>query len=400
MSSTTLSRRMLTLAAAAALVLAAGVTAALAGRGDDPASQAGGPDSYTIGLFGDMPYNAQGKADYPILLQDINRSNVAFSMFDGDLKAGGDGPCSDSLYTTALADFNSLERPLVWVPGDNDWTDCWGRYGPGTAPFSDPIERLNHERQLFDVHEPEPRQADAHADAPVERGRAVRDLLRERPLELRPGRLPRAQRPGLERQLSVPRHRSEAVDGAGRDAEIERQQKLRRSRARRPTSLAGRGIRSTRSAFDAKGVLIVWQADPNFNNEQHLTNPHDGDAFPDYVNALRTETLAFPGQVVLVHGDSHYFKVDKPLTLPSGKVLGNFTRVETFGAASTDWVQATIDPNEPQPLHVRADDRGGDRDLIGRVRRRRASGQRRPGARRPLAFSGVRSARGRAAASW
>jgi hypothetical protein len=37
-------------------------------------------------------------------------------------------------------------------------------------------------------------------------------------------------------------------------------------------------------------------------------------------------------------------KIDKPLKLDSGKVLGNFTRVETFGAASTDWVQATIDP--------------------------------------------------------
>ena len=62
------------------------------------------------------------------------------------------------------------------------------------------------------------------------------------------------------------------------------------------------------------------------------------------MNALRSETLAFPGQVVLVQCDSHYFKVDKPLTLPSGKVLGNFTRVETFGGSSTDWVQAKIDP--------------------------------------------------------
>ena len=47
---------------------------------------------------------------------------------------------------------------------------------------------------------------------------------------------------------------------------------------------------------------------------------------------------------MLVHGDSHYFKVDKPLTQASGKVIGNFTRVETFGDESTDWVQATIDP--------------------------------------------------------
>jgi hypothetical protein len=47
------------------------------------------------------------------------------------------------------------------------------------------------------------------------------------------------------------------------------------------------------------------QADPNFNNEQHLTNPHDWDALPDYVDMLRTQTMNFSGQVVLVRGDSH-----------------------------------------------------------------------------------------------
>jgi hypothetical protein len=97
----------------------------------------------------------------------------------------------------------------------------------------------------------------------------------------------------------------------------------------------------------AKGILIDWQADLNFNNEQHLANPHDWDAFPDYVNALRTETMAFSGQVVLVHGDSHYFKMDKPINLPSGGVLANFTRVETFGARQTHWVTATINPDDP-----------------------------------------------------
>jgi hypothetical protein len=100
-------------------------------------------------LFGDMPYNALGRAQYPNLLADINASHVAFSVFDGDLKAGGDGPCADSLYTTAIANFNTLERPLVWLPGDNDWTDCWGRYGPSTLPYSDPLERLAFERLLF-----------------------------------------------------------------------------------------------------------------------------------------------------------------------------------------------------------------------------------------------------------
>src|SRR5262245_3955419 len=76
--------------------------------------EAGG-ESYTIGLFGDMPYNTLGRAQYPALLADINARHVAFSVFDGDLKAGGDGPCSDTLYTTAIANFNTLERPLIFL---------------------------------------------------------------------------------------------------------------------------------------------------------------------------------------------------------------------------------------------------------------------------------------------
>src|SRR5215471_6619630 len=133
--------------AAAAIVTNAGHP--IAAKDDGQRRDDCDDDSYTIGLFGDMPYNALGKSQYPALLADINRGHVAFSVFDGDLKAGGDGPCSDSLYTTALENFNMLDRPLIFVPGDNDWTDCWGRYGTSTLPFSDPEERLDFERMLF-----------------------------------------------------------------------------------------------------------------------------------------------------------------------------------------------------------------------------------------------------------
>jgi hypothetical protein len=94
--------------------------------------------------------------------------------------------------------------------------------------------------------------------------------------------------------------------------------------------------------------MIVWQADPNFNNEQKQTNSHEWDAFPPYVDKLRSLTEAFAGQVALVHGDSHYFKMDKPINRSTGGgVLTNFTRVETFGARNTHWVSATIDPDNP-----------------------------------------------------
>src|SRR5215467_9808396 len=137
--------------AGAVVALALGIAAAVAttGKAEGGKTDGRGQSEYTIGLFGDMPYNALGREQYPNLLENINDSRVSFSIFDGDLKAGGDGPCSDSLYTTALANFRTLEEPLVWVPGDNDWTDCWGRYGPATMPFFDPLDRLALERALF-----------------------------------------------------------------------------------------------------------------------------------------------------------------------------------------------------------------------------------------------------------
>jgi hypothetical protein len=339
-------RRMFVILGAAAAVTA--VAAAIA-HGAGPASpgQGRGPEAYTIGLFGDMPYNTLGRSQYPSLLADINDSNVAFSIFDGDLKAGGDGPCSDSLYTTAIANFDRLARPLVWVPGDNDWTDCWGRYGPATQPYSDPIERLNHERQLF-----------AADDQSL--GRKTLTLTREsgeggqyapysENIRWQYGPVVYL---GLDVQGSndnYPYHDTDAENPTAQvrsDAEIARQQAEETVRKAANLHWLAEGFAYAKQV-GAKGVLIDWQADPNFNNEEHLTNPHDGDAYSAYVDALRTETMGFDGQVALVHGDSHYFKVDKPINRPDGGVLANFTRVETFGARNTHWVSATIDPNDP-----------------------------------------------------
>jgi hypothetical protein len=298
--------------------------------------------AYTIGLFGDMPYNALGRAQYPALLDDINRSHVAFSVFDGDLKAGGDGPCADSLYYTAIANFNRLDRPLIWVPGDNDWTDCWGRYGPSTLPYSDPLERLDFERQLF-----------TSTDESL--GRKTLRLIRQSseggPYRLYSENVRWVFGPvlyiGLNVQGSNDNYPYAGVDGETRQpAEIARQRDEEIARKAANLHWLREGFEQA-SRIGAKGVMIVWQADPNFNNEQHLTDPRSWDALPDYAAALRTETLAFSGQVALVHGDGHYFKIDKPLNGPTDGVLANFTRVETFGARNTHWVKARIDPGDP-----------------------------------------------------
>jgi hypothetical protein len=331
-----------TFVTAVVLAAAAAVYVAVA-QGAGPASpgQGRGPQTYEIGLFGDMPYNTLGKSQYPNLLTDVNAAGVAFSAFDGDLKAGGDGACSDSLYTTALANFNRLERPLTWVPGDNDWTDCWGRYGAGTGG-DDPLERLDHERQLF---------------ASTDQSLGQKTLTLTRQSSEGGAYAPYSENVrwvygpvvylGLNVQGSNDNYPYAGVDGETRSQdEIARQRAEEVARKAANIHWLDEGFAYAKQ-IGAKGVMVIWQADPNFNNEQHLADNRSWDAYPDYVNALRDDTSAFDGQVALVHGDSHYFKIDKPLNGPSGGVLANFTRVETFGARNTHWVSATIDPSDP-----------------------------------------------------
>ena len=330
----------------AAVAVVASVGHQVSAKDDDRDDDRDDDDGYTIALFGDQPYNALGKSQYPAMLADINRAHVAFSVHDGDLKSGGDGSCADSLYFTALDHFNSLERPLIFVPGDNDWTDCWGRYGPATAPFFDPEERLDRERALF---------FSTDFSLGKEKLRITRQTGEGYPENQR-WKVGPVVYIGLNVQGSNDNYAYRDTEmGAGvpvrSDAEIQRQRNEEIARKAAVFRWLDAGFAYAKGVR-AKGVMIIWQADPNFNNEQHLTNAHDWDAFPDYVNALRTETMNFPGQVMLVHGDSHYFKVDKPINMPSGGVLGNFTRVETFGARQTHWVSVTVNPNDPNLFEV------------------------------------------------
>jgi hypothetical protein len=74
------------------------------------------------------------------------------------------------------------------------------------------------------------------------------------------------------------------------------------------------------------------------------------DGYKDYLLALRDLVIAFRKPVAYVHGDSHYFRVDKPFLNAKGQRLENFTRVETFGdnAANgtndVNWLLVEVDP--------------------------------------------------------
>jgi hypothetical protein len=109
------------------------------------------------------------------------------------------------------------------------------------------------------------------------------------------------------------------------------------------------------------GVMIIAQANPGWDltdgTRAPLRDPKtlaetDGlpDGYQEYLVALRAEVITFGRPVAYVHGDSHYFRVDKPLLDAQGRRLENFTRVETFGDNQGNgnndvhWLKVLVDP--------------------------------------------------------
>ncbi|MGI8595219.1 MAG: hypothetical protein ACR2ML_12800 [Solirubrobacteraceae bacterium] len=327
-----------------AALLAAGATAgvAVADRGgwDDP-DRGGdrGGRGYSIGLWGDMPYNdVQKTIGVPNLITDMNGQRLAFTVNDGDLKAGS-GPCSDSLYMDAKARFNTLKAPAVFTPGDNDWTDC--DRNPGVSS----LERLNFERSVL-------------FNTPFSLGqKRMRQEVQGAPyVENRRWTVGRVTYATLNVQGSC----NNLCDVAPDPSEFA---------ARNAANIAWlKGTFDSAKARESAAVMVVFQANPGFDNSdatraptrdpktlvENDTDPKTTapfpDGFKDFLTELRNQTIAFRRPVVAVHGDSHYFRIDKPLLDASGQRLENFTRLETFGDHAENnnndvqWVRVDVDP--------------------------------------------------------
>ena len=320
----------------AALVgLLAIVTVAVAVAGDDPSGDGAG--AFSFGLWGDMPYGSSG--DVPkldALVADMNDQALAFSVFDGDIKDGG-SRCSDEQYTAAVDLFNRFEAPVVYVPGDNEWTDCHRISNGGY----DNLERLAHLRRvMFARTESFGRRAmELEHQAPPgepysEHTRWVRDDAVFVTLNV-PGS--NNNKVNSEKECTDRSARTPADCAAG-NAEYQ---------ARNAAAIDWLRQGFTRAkGRAAKGIMVVIQGNPGFDVPDTPANERTAagfDGFTPLIDALVEETSAFPGQVVLVHGDTHFFRIDKPL-VDQAHLLANFTRVETFGSPNIDWLKVTADP--------------------------------------------------------
>lgn len=57
----------------------------------------------------------------------------------------------------------------------------------------------------------------------------------------------------------------------------------------------------------------------------------------------------------LGHGDSHVFRLDKPLHRSmDGRLIESFSRIENFGDEDVHWVKITVDPRSPEVFSAQA----------------------------------------------
>jgi hypothetical protein len=336
------------------------------------------PESYAIGLWGDLPYSdVQAELGVPNLIADMNSQHLAFSVHDGDLKAGKGTPgssspttCANNKYVQAMVYLQMLQAPAAFTPGDNDWTDC---DNATNGPFNS-LERLDHERSLFFSTPFTFGQHRLHQAVQTDvvntpcKGWIAGDSTGttsyklEACVENRRWTFRGVTYATLNIQGSCDNRCKDFPDSVEADS-------------RRDADIAWmRETFQVAKDRNSVAVMLISQADPGFNDHpiesENVRNPKTlaclnctastPDGFQAFLTALRDEVTAFRKPVAYVHGDTHYFRIDKPFLDTAGRRLENFTRIETFGdnVFSVDaqhpdlsdlnnvhWVKAFVDPH-------------------------------------------------------
>jgi hypothetical protein len=294
------------------------------------------PAPYTFAVIGDVPYGDPAQAAFPSFVAGINADpDVAMVTHLGDIKSGST-TCDDQRFTTVRHDFDGFADPLVYTPGDNEWTDC---HRANNGAYH-PLERLAAVRSTFFPHPGttlgEPVPVTSQAD------RAIPENVRY-------------QRAGLSfATLHVVGSNNDRQPWTGIGETTATPEQLAEERDRMSASLDNlhAAFRDARRDH-LRGVVLQQQADMF---DPTVPDPAYADyaAFRPLVQALVKESRRFHGPVYLFNGDSHRFHQDRPLTdgspwLSFYGVRGsaaNLHRVTVDGSdlGEADWLKVTVQP--------------------------------------------------------
>ena len=360
-----MSKRILVAGAAVAALLAVGGTAA----GASPSGAHG--RVLTLAVYGDAPYGTTptDTAEFeatPAFIDSVNADpDVSSAVHVGDIHSGKQY-CTEAYDRSIKALWDGFADPLVYTPGDNEWTDCH-KAGEGGG-LVDPTTGQS---------------VDYASGNPVANLALIRSIFFQRPGEtLGSGDL----RVLSQAQIADPEHPADrqyvenvvwskkdtvfvtinVPGGSNNDADPWFGAPLTDAQTQERVERTAADLRWLDFAFGlaqasaAKGVVIITQADMwdlDGKTPAHLTN------YESLVSSIASHTTSFGGPVLLLNGDSHVYRSDNPLVqgAPCAGDAGvcsydawnshpnydvpNFHRIVVHGSTiPLEWLKLTIDP--------------------------------------------------------
>jgi len=315
----------------------------------------------TLAVFGDWPYNQLLLDSAPLLINSVNASRgVDVVLHVGDIHSGSQ-PCTSAGILPPLAAsnpgwnqavfhrFQQFKAPVVYTPGDNEWTDC---HKSKEKSAGDPLKELASVRDLFfakpgrtlGVNEMKVlSQAQYFDGAYPADAKFVENVLWQ-------------QNRVVFVTLNVPGSNNDTLQWTGAFTNPTAQ-------ATEASERNAADLRWLQTAFDkaedehARAIVIGLQAD--MWDPAAMVAGGDGlSGYTPFVQKLAELANHFKRPVLLINGDSHVYGADHPLADPtsasglihSTPAVPNLTRITVQGStnAPAEWLKLTIDTRKAE----------------------------------------------------
>ena len=305
-----------------------------------PAQQAS-HKTHTFALIGDQPYSAASEKATSELLQTLNEDpTIPWILHVGDIKGGGES-CSNELLKHRINQLSSSQKPVILVPGDNEWSDCHRSSNGGYNP----LDRLAYLRKIA-FNQASKLMPTSHPQAFQNASLQSQAGYPEHAMWTVAGTLFISLNiPGSNNNLDNPSSRKSTQ----REVEAEYQNRMKAVRA-----WMSQAALEFKQRSELKELVIAIQGNPIDGSGDTLTNSAwlgGEDGYKEFRGAVSNLIEHIQRPVLLIHGDTHRFKWDQP-QLDSRK-SNKLYRLEAWGYPFlNNWVKVTIQSGADEPFKV------------------------------------------------
>jgi hypothetical protein len=283
--------------------------------------------------LGDVPYKTpQDFPKFDRLIEAINAVQPAFSLHVGDIKSSSE-PCTDEYFKNMHGRFQRFEQPLIYTPGDNEWTDC----GRERAGRYNPRERLDKIREIF-----YPVPGMSLGKAPM----AVESQAKLMPAYVKYVENQRFWKNGV---LFVAAH----VVGSNNGFETSELEAASEYFERNKANIAWLDDSFKYGRDQGAKAMVVFVHATFFDIKQKFPALPAASGFVDTLKAIDRGARLLAKPLLLVHGDEHDFEVEG-LKGVDYKRIPNAWRMQVMGADYVHAVRVTVDPSSPSVFGFRA----------------------------------------------